>query len=200
MKLIRVFLLATFFTSYLTFADGPLFDESLHVLKTGDLTPVSAGDCAWASPFLQQPAQGGYDFDLYTLQSKKTTGEILVDGLKKVGNVNACFGSGYPVTERGLPFGEVGIVWYLELNGQTYLVGGASRFRTNPPGFNPDFPEPGMYLSGASGTIVVPPAIFTPVGSMTSNGLGNEAGVEGYEDGTIVTIRLYSPSSDANGD
>ena len=199
MKLFRLILLITFFTPCLSHANGPLFDESLHVLKSGSRTAVSAADCAWAEIFLNETPMGGNNFDLYTLQTKKTSGEILKEGLKKVGNVRSCFGTGYPVNERGIPFGEVAIVWQLELNGQSYLVGGAARFRTNPPGFNPDFPELGMYLAGATGTIVIPPAYFTPVGSLTSNTLGNEFGVAGYEDGAIVTIRLYKPSTDLNG-
>jgi hypothetical protein len=173
---------------------GPLL-----FLKTENVTPVSPEDCAWANPFLQEVSIGGFDSDLFTVQSKKTSGELLKDTINKVGEIRACLGQGFPATERGLLVADFGIVWDLSLNGQSYLVGGGGRFRTNPPAFPPNFPEPGMSLAGTTGTIVIPPNVFTPVGSMSGNTLGNEFGIAGYEDGSLITVRLYAPVPNANG-
>ena len=198
------------FFSGLVNADGPQYLESLYIFNARNLEPFlnpqDYGECGWAAGLFGDvfPLEGGGTQDLYSVHTKKTNGEVLngnVREIKKSGKLVTCFSEGYPVNERGLIFGEAGFIWRLIIDDKVYLVGGAGRYRTSPPIDFPDnFPEYGLGLLGATGTIVDPDLLFAPVGSMTTNALVNLVGNENYKPESIVTVRLYTPNPNINGD
>ena len=202
-KLLCIFAVVFFFPS-LVIADGPQYEESLYVFQTRNiepfLDPESPDECGWAIPLFDEsdPLAGGLKEDLYSVHTKKTSGEVLNGDVKKIkdsGKLVVCFSEGYPVFESGIPLGEGRAFWYLTINNQEYLVGGVLRYRTGPPGFGlPEFPEMGMGLIAGTGTIVVPSAPLSPVGSLTTNTLVDFVGNQGYEPSALVTVRLYTPN------
>ena len=96
MKKIGLILLLTWLAPFVAQADGPAYSESLYMFKTKNVTPVSAADCSWANGFLGEGVEsiGGNMQDLYSVQSKVTTGQLKHDK-KKVGELHACASDGH---------------------------------------------------------------------------------------------------------
>jgi hypothetical protein len=142
-----------------------------------------------------QPVFAGSRADLYSVHTKKTDGSILKDDLKKVGSLVGCQSALQPVLERGaFPTLDGGLVIYLTLNGNQYMVTGSNRLRTNPV-FG--FPEPGQFLSGSTGTIQKPftladfPNNIEVVGSISINTISAFTGGNLDDSSSIYTLRLY---------
>ncbi len=202
MKRIGLILILSCFTPFIAQAEVPEFLESLYIFSTQNLVPadIEGGDCDWAELPLGEPAVAGFHQELFSVHSKKTSGELLKDDLKQVGKLDACVaGTPIPNQERIQTVYDLGAVWLLHINEKVYFVGGHLRFRTPAPGTGAEFPGPGYTLLSGTGTILNPITLDWR-GSMTSNAISDpiEIGNGDYEIGSIITVRLYTPNPNAD--
>lgn len=199
MKNLFLLVIPVFLFNSIAYADNGIVDEKIYVVQQQNGRPATGSECDWAY------AQGvnvvlGTISDLYSVQSKKTTGSLLVNDIKKVGEIIGCVDTGEPTYERpinppgvGYPTYELGHVWKLLLDGKSYVVTGMSRVRAE------DFGGAlGTILAVATGTIFtedsfleVPPI---PVGSLSGNYIVNVYGLPYPAEvtGSIFTFRIYS--------
>ena len=187
------------------FAEDGIYEEKIYVVQQQNRRPVDdlAIDCAWASQLAVIPIAGNKS-DLYSVQSKKTTGLLLKDDIKKVGELLGCYDIGSPQLERGvIPTYDFGQVWLLKLDGNPYIVTGMSRLRTNPA-VDDIMGVPGNFLGVGTGTIFTPSSILenppVPVGSFAQNYISHISGLPQFRSEGILTIRLYSGTINGNGD
>ena len=198
--------------STVVFAQGFSFEEKIHVVQTKNSEPLEnpAESCAWANNLFVQPV-GGDTADLYSLQSKKTNGIVLKEGIKKVGEMIGCFDIGSPQLERGVvPTYDLGRAWGIRLEEQDYIVTGMSRLRTDPSAPQDQiFGVPGTALLVSTGTIFTRASLEnwqpgddlpSPVGSLSGNAIINliPGFVSPIPAESILTLRIYTPVD--NGD
>ena len=203
MKSLYLLLIPTLLFTNAALAENATPEETIYVVQQKNRRPVDdlAVDCAWASQVFVAAIQGNRS-DLYSLQTKKTNGVVLKDKIKKVGELVGCFDQGSPQVERGIvPTYDAGQAWLLKLDGKQYIVTGMTRLRTDPTQ-EVFFGIPGTYLGVGTGTVFTPESIAmfppVPVGSFSSNAIGNFFGVPGERNEGILTIRLYSPTPEGD--
>jgi len=199
MKNLFFLVIPAFLLNSIAYADNGTVEEQVYVVQQQNARPATGSECDWAYDLGVNVVLGTIS-DLYSVQSKKTTGSLLVNDIKKVGEIIGCIDAGEPTFERpinppgaGYPTYELGHVWRLLLNGKQYVVTGMSRVRAADFGG-----APGTILAVATGTIFTEGSIVEtppiPVGSLSGNYITNLYGLPYPAEvtGSIFTLRIYS--------
>jgi len=172
--------------------DGPLFREAPYVLRTLLTVPLDDLDkCAAATRFLSGGAVDSAETaSLYAITVDDESGDVLDDGATKVGEILTCWGvSRNAVEGPGYPTVDREVYYEFDVNGREFTALGMSRLRT------PDtFLEQGLFLVGVDATVsrVVDGVSAGTVGTFSANQLVNPNGVDGYRDGAMITLRIFS--------
>jgi len=194
MKTVRLILAALLSIPLVLFAQEREFDEIIYILQTELVTysEESLEDCAEAAQFLPTEVVAVAVWELYSMPTDAENGKALAEDGEIVGQLGACIALGETVEEQVGPLPELPVVFNLAIDGVDYDIGGSGVLR----GRAAAIPQPGFGLWSWSATLfklVDGSPEPGPVGAMTANQLTNPNAVEGYNDGLIVTLRLYSP-------
>lgn len=182
------------------FAGEREFDETKYVFQSLNPKPLEDPDveCDWAIPNLALPLVGGSTADLYTLQTSESNG-MVVEPKTKVGTLTACWDVGQNILDNGSPSYMMGIVFWLVTDDLALFSSGSQIIRTEPgfPQSTPEFGLRDMTLWSSGNTvwreIDGSPGAWEEIGSMTANIHTNPGGIAGYEEGAIITLRLFEP-------
>ena len=202
MKILRRLVPLVLLVPGLTLAQGaesPLFTETSYLLRTLKPAPLDdlMAECAFAqSDFAGADISGGNRRGLFTMEIDPDTGKIQNNKNIRVGELLTCLGPAESESELpGYPTVDTATVFSFTLNGRDYVASGTSRLRT-PPGFLEGSSEgvQGMHLTGTDATVwlMVEGQRAIMVGTMTLNQLNNPTSVPGYDEGAVISLRLFS--------
>ena len=192
MKTIRLLLAVLLSTPLVLMAEEREFDETIYIVQSefisGSSESVEA--CADAAQFLPTEVIYAGRFSLYAVSTDGDSGKALASEAK-VGEMGMCIGAGEEVEEQSGPKPELPVVFAVELDELDFDIGGTGVLRGRAGGV----PQPGMELWGWNATLyrTVDGVPFEVIGSMTANDLIGSSSVEGYVDGLIATLRVYTP-------
>ncbi|MEH6634478.1 MAG: hypothetical protein V7700_03120 [Halioglobus sp.] len=186
-KNILVALAALLFVPYASFAQERLYDESSLILHSVNYERFedTLVDCAWASPFLPMDVRGGWRSELYSLQTRESSGKVTGDG-QKIGEMWSCFDAGQDIIDPTGPQYEQYIAFAIFIEDEVLGALGTVKYRAGGEDF------PAMYGITASVVRVVDDLPQETIGSMTSNEFIDSDDIYGGSNG-IVTLRLFTP-------
>jgi hypothetical protein len=185
-----LFLIAILFAPSMALADGEDFDEVTYVFRSSiSEVPADIQDCFYMVdiPFVTTDA-GNYD--LYSYQSKKTSGVILNGAIKRIGHILTCVDTSGVGPDNFLDF--MPAYFKVTLDGMELRALGQGRL------LSLDVPEPFLGLSTWAVEIIEgPPEVIG--GWLVANAITNLFGIPGYVNGSFVSIRLFT-LADSNDD
>lgn len=166
----------------MAFADAEDFDEITYVFRSFESeVPASLQECIDIGiPYAPDFAS---NYDLYSLHSKKTSGLVLHENIKRIGHVLTC-GNGSGVGWDN-PFDPFPVYFKITVDGMELIAQGQGRF------LSLDVPEYPLGLASYTLKIIdAPPGIIG--GWLVTNTISNVAGLPGYINGSFATIRLFT--------
>lgn len=182
-KKLTLLLTTVFFMPNIAFSDAADFDEIDYVFRSFESEiPAEIQDCYDIGFFSPTSFT---NFDLYSLQSKKTNGKVLKDNIKKIGHVLTCVDFTGVSLEN--PFVTTPARFKVTIDGMELIVEGQGNYRSL------DVPEPLLGMAVYSLRIVEGPSNVVG-GWLVTNTISNALGVPGYVNGSFATIRLFTPA------
>ena len=179
-----LFLIAIFLTPSMALADAEDFDEVTYVFRSFESeVPADIQDCFDMDiPFVTTDTG---NFDLYSYQSKKTSGVILNGAINRIGHVLTCTDASAIGPDNLFDF--VPAYFKVTLDGMEFRVLGQGRL------LSLDVPEAFLGLTTWALEIIEgPPEVIG--GWLVTNSISNVFGVPGYVNGSFASIRLFIPA------
>ncbi len=166
----------------MAFADAEDFDEITYVFRSFESeVPVDLQDCIDIG--IPYPPNFATIYDIYSLHSKKTSGLVMHESIKKIGHVLTCGDSSGIGWDN--PFDRFPVYFKITVDGMELIAEGQGGL------LSLDIPEyPLGIASYALRIIDAPPGIIG--GWLVTNTIANIAGLPGYINGSFATIRLFT--------
>jgi hypothetical protein len=189
---LNIYILSLFFAFFvpsMALADAEDFDEVTYVFRSFESeVPADIQDCFDLDiPFVTSDAAS---YDLYSYQSKKTSGVILNGAINRIGHVLTCTDASGIGPDNFFDF--VPAYFKVTLDGIEFLAQGQGRLMSL------DVPEAFLGLTTWTLEIIEgPPEVIG--GWLVTNSISNVFGVPGYVNGSFASIRLFTLADNNDG-